>query len=144
MLDARWPGRLEIIRIAQDNKPLIVLDGGHNADGVEKLTESIAALWGGKKVGIVYGVMKDKDYNQCLETLNTLKPAFYATCVPGMERSLSAKNLAEAAQSLNWHNAVADFENPLDAVAAASRENDIVVVCGSLYLIGWVRPRLVQ
>jgi folylpolyglutamate synthase/dihydropteroate synthase len=44
-----------------------------------------------------------------------------------------------------WRNGAANaagFENPLDAVAAASKENDVVVVCGSLYLVGWVRSRL--
>jgi dihydrofolate synthase/folylpolyglutamate synthase len=153
MMDARWPGRLEVV--ARD--PLIVLDGGHNLDGVEKLALSLAEIWGNKKMGIVYGVMKDKDYPSCLKILNGLGAALYgaklygaklygaalyATCVPGMERSLSADKVAEAAKGMTWRNRVAAFENPLEAVAAASKENDVTVVCGSLYLIGWVRSRL--
>jgi dihydrofolate synthase/folylpolyglutamate synthase len=140
MWRARWPGRLEAV--SQD--PLVVLDGGHNLDGVKKLAESVAELWGDKKVGIVYGVMKDKDYPRCLDVLSGLGAAFYATCVPGMERSLSPEGVAETAGCRQWRNAVAGFEDPVDAVAAASRENEVVVVCGSLYLIGWVRPRLLQ
>jgi dihydrofolate synthase/folylpolyglutamate synthase len=137
---ARWPGRLEVISRA----PLVVLDGGHNLDGVKKLAESVAELWGHKKIGVVYGVMKDKDYPECLDVLEELSAAFYATCVPGMERSLSSEGVAEAARRKHWRNTVAAFANPLDAVAAASRENEVVVVCGSLYLIGWVRSRLVR
>jgi dihydrofolate synthase/folylpolyglutamate synthase len=125
---------------------LIVLDGGHNRDGVSKLAESVYELWGrkGKKIGIVYGVMKDKDYPSCLSILNGLGASFYAACVPGMERSLTASALAEASRRLEWANAVDAFENPLDAVERASEENDVVLICGSLYLVGWIRPRLLE
>jgi dihydrofolate synthase/folylpolyglutamate synthase len=61
-----------------------------------------------------------------------------------MERSLSSEGVAEAARHKHWRNTVAAFANPLDAIAAASRENEVVVVCGSLYLIGWVRSGLVR
>ncbi|MDR2174671.1 MAG: bifunctional folylpolyglutamate synthase/dihydrofolate synthase [Synergistaceae bacterium] len=142
MSAARWPGRLEIV----SRSPLIVLDGGHNRDGVAKLAESVRELWGGKgkKIGVVYCVMKDKDYPSCLNILNGLDASFYATCVPGMERSLTASALAEEARRLTWRSAAGAFENPLDAVERASGENDVVLVCGSLYLIGWIRPRLLS
>jgi dihydrofolate synthase/folylpolyglutamate synthase len=143
MRDARWPGRLEIVSRA----PLVVLDGGHNPDGVKKLVESAAKLWGGKKIGLVYGVMRDKEYPLCLEILSGVsenpRPALYATCVPGMERSLSARDTASAAKNLPWRASASAFENPLDAVAAASGENEVVLVCGSLYLIGWLKSHKV-
>jgi dihydrofolate synthase/folylpolyglutamate synthase len=144
MKAAFWPGRLEIL--SRPRPPLIVLDGGHNRDGVSKLAESVRELWGekGKRIGIVYGVMKDKDYPACLNILNGLGASFYAACVPGMERSLTASALAEEARRLKWANAVEAFESPLDAVERASGENDIVLLCGSLYLIGWIRPRLLE
>jgi dihydrofolate synthase/folylpolyglutamate synthase len=151
MRAARWPGRLEIVSRFScfSCAPLVVLDGGHNRDGVAKLAESVRGLWGGggekgKKIGVVYGVMKDKDYPSCLSILNGLGAAFYAACVPGMERSLTASALAEEARRLKWRNTPEAFDNPLDAVARASGENDIVLVCGSLYLIGWIRPRLLE
>ncbi|MDR1873760.1 MAG: bifunctional folylpolyglutamate synthase/dihydrofolate synthase [Synergistaceae bacterium] len=143
LFSARWPGRLEIV---SRGRPLIVLDGGHNLDGVTKLAESVTELWGNKNVGFVYGVMKDKDYPACLGALNGLpvKPSLYATCVPGMERSLASDVLAECARRMRWAGEVRAWENPLDAVGRASEENDVVVVCGSLYLIGWIRPKLLE
>jgi dihydrofolate synthase/folylpolyglutamate synthase len=143
MRDARWPGRLEIV----SRSPLVVLDGGHNADGVAKLAESAGELWGGRKIGLVYGAMRDKDYPACLRALNGIggengPPSFYAVHVPGMERSLPASALAEKAAALKWRNEPAAFDDPLDAARRASEENEVVLVCGSLYLIGWIRPRL--
>jgi dihydrofolate synthase/folylpolyglutamate synthase len=120
----------------------VVLDGGHNLDGVTKLVESVDELWSGKKMGLVYCAMKDKDYPACIKILNKLNAAFYATCVPGMERSLAAGDVAEAARALRWRGEVAAFGNPLDAIAEALKDNDVVLVCGSLYLVGWVRPKL--
>ncbi|GHS93849.1 bifunctional folylpolyglutamate synthase/dihydrofolate synthase [Synergistales bacterium] len=148
MKNAAWPGRLEILR---RGRPMLVLDGGHNTDGVTKLSESAKDLWGDKKIGVVYGVMKDKDYPACLETLNGISKnmSFYPTCVPGMERSLKAQALAEAASKFVWRNKTDGrlnaFDNPTDAIARAldkTEDNDVVLVCGSLYLIGHVRGKI--
>ena len=140
METARWPGRLERI----SDKPCVLLDGGHNLDGVIKLRDCLEELWGsqGKRVGLVYGVMRDKDYSSCLEALSVLKPAFYAVSVPEMHRALPASDLAQAAAGCSWRNFPESFDSPLEAVARAKSENDVVVICGSLYLIGWVRPKL--
>ena len=121
---------------------MLVLDGGHNPDGVAKLVESAAELWGNKRIGVVYAAMKDKDYPSCIGALGKLGAAFYATTVPDMERALAAENMAAAARQARWRNEVIkSFENPLDAIAEASQYNDVVLVCGSLYFIGWVRSR---
>ena len=145
ILNARWPGRLEIVsRGAEGEGPLVVLDGGHNPDGVAKLVESATELWGEKKIAVVYAAMKDKDYPACVENLNKLEAAFYATTVPGMERSLPADGAANTAREMQWRTEVKSFGNPLDAIAEASRDNDVVLICGSLYLIGWVRSRLAR
>jgi dihydrofolate synthase/folylpolyglutamate synthase len=142
MLNARWPGRLEIMPRCEGG-PLVVLDGGHNPDGVAKLVDSAAELWAGKKIGVVYAAMKDKDYQACIGTLNKLGASFYPTTVPGMERALTAESNAAAARESLWRNEVIKpFENPLDAIAEASKDNDVVLACGSLYFIGWIRPRL--
>ena len=140
MLDARWPGRLEVV----SREPLVILDGGHNPDGVAKLVESISELWPHKKMGVVYGVMKDKDYSTCLDILHKLNPALYPTCVPGTERALDAEILADCARRLTWRNSVAAAKDPLGAIGRAAEENDAVLVCGSLHLIGWVRSRIAR
>jgi folylpolyglutamate synthase/dihydropteroate synthase len=60
-----------------------------------------------------------------------------------MERALTAESNAAAARESLWRNEVIKpFENPMDAIAEASKDNDVVLACGSLYFIGWIRPRL--
>lgn len=135
---AFWPGRMEVVC----REPFVLLDGGHNRDGVLKLAEGVRELWPGRDVGVVYAVMRDKDYGGCLEVLQSLLPAFYATTVPGVPRSLPAAALMEEAKRLQWRNCPRSFDSPLDAVDAAMGENEVILVCGSLYLIGWIRSQL--
>ena len=137
---AKWPGRLEII----SREPLIILDGGHNYDGVKKLCESVKNLWPELKLAVVYAAMRDKNYTGCLELLSSeLKPAFYASTVPGMARALTPEELLSASKNFKWRNIPEAFSFPLEAVKKAlSDDNQAVLVCGSLYLIGKVRNEL--
>lgn len=165
MENARWPGRLEII----SREPLIILDGGHNRDGVEKLVQSVSELFlaanfeedgehgkrckterinFSRRIGVIYAAMRDKDYQGCLAVLNTLKnAAFYATAAPGIARSLPENDMFEAAKKFSWRNDknLKAFKSPLDAVNhAIDDKNEVILICGSLYLIGWIRPRLIK
>ena len=137
MLRAKWPGRLEVV----SHEPLIILDGGHNYDGVKKLCESVKTLWPGKKFAVVYAAMKDKDYSGCLELLSeNLKPSLYTATVPGMARAAKPEELLQAAENFKWANLPEGFNLPVDAVKKAlSDNNDGVIICGSLYLIGYVK-----
>ena len=140
MFNAKWPGRLEIV----SKNPLIVLDGGHNYDGVMKLCMSVKELWPDKRIGIVYAAMKDKDYNGCLELMNhNLNPSLYVTTVPNMARAARPHELLRASEKFLWRNSVRAFDEPINAVnASVNDDNDVTLVCGSLYMIGYIRPKL--
>lgn len=138
MLNAKWPGRLEII----SREPLIVLDGGHNYDGVMKLCMSVKELWPDKNIGVVYAAMRDKNYAGCLELMNHyLNPSLYVTTVPNMARAASPDELMISARKFSWRDLSA-YDNPLEAVKESVHENSLTLVCGSLYMIGYIRPML--
>ena len=144
MLKAKWQGRLEII----SREPLIIFDGGHNFDGVMKLCESIRVLLPdvikSGKIGVIYAAMRDKNYTGCLELLNkNLEPSFYASTVPEMPRALKPDELLNAAENFKWRNKPEGFENPLEAIKRAINDkNDVILVCGSLYFIGWLKKHV--
>ena len=143
MSKASWHGRLEII----SREPLIVLDGGHNYDGVKNLCESVRTLWPDKRICVIYAAMRDKDYTGCLELFSEkLHPAVYFTTVPGMKRAAGPGELLDSAKKLSWLNEPEGFELPVDAVNKALSDSsyDLVLVCGSLYLIGYIRPRIIE
>ena len=140
MKKASWPGRLEII----SRNPVIILDGGHNFDGVKNLCESVKTLFPDKNFSVVYAAMRDKNYLGCLELLNVnLKPNIYFTTVPEMSRACISEELLNAAKNFTWSNSPEGFTNPLEALERAKQDkNNIVLVCGSLYLLGWLKKNL--
>lgn len=135
---ARWPGRFETI----DDAPPLILDGGHNPGGVEKLVDSLSLLYPGKRIGVVYGCMKDKAYTECLGLLRKVCSKLYCVPVPGNPRAASPELLARTACDAGWRaDAVLHFSDPLEALHAARLSEEVVVCCGSLYLIGYVKTR---
>ncbi|WP_350449537.1 bifunctional folylpolyglutamate synthase/dihydrofolate synthase [Aminobacterium mobile] len=139
----QWAGRMELVPY---NPPLL-LDGAHNDDGIARLVESLSFLGiyrPEKKLTIVYGSMKDKEHNKALERLSHLRPRLICTEVPGMERSALAESLCAEASHYEWTFTPESISDPIEAIKKAGEASDIVVCCGSLYLIGYVRTRLME
>ena len=128
---AEWPARFEIV--CKD--PLVIYDGAHNPQGIEIATESIKRYFGDKKVCVLTGVMKDKDYDYIASKLASVASDAF-TVTPNNPRALGAEEYASVLKS-NGVNAIA-FDNVKDAVAEAkkeAREKNTALVClGSLYM----------
>lgn len=137
--EARWPGRFEVLR----RDPPLVLDGGHNPDGVRRLVEALTTLYGNRKFDILYAAMKDKDYGQCLSYLRAVGQRLLCTRVPGNDRSESPLLLAERAVASGWpREAIGSFPDPLCAFREVEADGKGVLCSGSLYFIGHMRPRI--
>jgi dihydrofolate synthase/folylpolyglutamate synthase len=134
-----WPGRLETVL----ERPKVILDGAHNVEGVNALTAELRTLSKRNRVRLVFGAMHDKDWRSMLRELTGVAERIVLTRI-AMPRSAEPEALAEAISG----RAVAQIiEDPVQAVRFAleeSSEEDIVVVAGSLYLLGEVRPFLTE
>ena len=53
----RWPGRFEVL----GRDPVFLLDGAHNAHGMRAATESLRALFPGKRLTFLLGILADKE-----------------------------------------------------------------------------------
>ncbi|MEA4881986.1 MAG: folylpolyglutamate synthase/dihydrofolate synthase family protein [Synergistaceae bacterium] len=136
---ARWPGRFEILR----KDPPLILDGGHNPEGIRRLVETVRTLYGDRKLAIVFAAMKDKEYSQSLSLLQCIGSALHCTAVPGHDRAAPPSLLAEAARTAGWpEKQIREFGDPFAALEAAEQTGEGVLCCGSLYLVGFLRERL--
>jgi dihydrofolate synthase / folylpolyglutamate synthase len=133
------PGRLQVL--AQD--PLTVLDGAHNPDAVAALAESLADVLAGRPLGLVLGVLEDKDAARMLATLLPLCERAWFTAPPS-SRALSPGALESLARQLGF-DAVRCEPQPRRALSQArrwARERDggagggAVLATGSVYLVG--------
>jgi dihydrofolate synthase / folylpolyglutamate synthase len=126
-----WPGRLEEVR----ERPVVILDAAHNPHGVRVLTEYIRSRYQDRKKVLVFGVMKDKDYEAMLMSL---VPYFDEVILtrPVIARALPAGDLEPYAKGARVTETV---KEALMAARAVAGEEDLIVVTGSIYTIGEAR-----
>ena len=130
---ARMPGRLE--RIA--DQPLVLLDGAHNAAGVAALTRTVDEMLKMRRLLVVMGMVKDKEYGECIYEMARRADVFFA-CAPEADmRALPAQTAAAIAEQhcgevYDCHT----VEHALELALEKAAPRDCVLVCGSLYLIG--------
>jgi dihydrofolate synthase/folylpolyglutamate synthase len=160
---ARWPGRLELLRIAGagpgGTDAEVILDGAHNPAGAAALAAALDELRPLLRDGVgrrpapptlVLAIMGDKDVDGVLGALaaapSLAGARVLATAVEG-PRALPAAVLAARWSAVAGARSgpVAALEDPLAAVASAVATSDgPVVVAGSLYLVGAARALLVD
>ncbi|MBZ4652874.1 MAG: FolC bifunctional protein [Peptococcaceae bacterium] len=138
---AAWPGRLEIM----GRDPLVVIDGAHNAAGIEAL-----ARWLRKKrarhlrVILIIGMLADKDR---LGAANLLAPLVDKVIItkPLSPRAGNWQELGTYFQKETGDvSVIEDLKGALNQGLKEAGENDLVLITGSLYLIGEVRKILLH
>jgi dihydrofolate synthase/folylpolyglutamate synthase len=132
---AVWPGRLETIDRGDCR---IVLDAAHNPAGARALAEYLRAAWP-RGVTLVFAAMKDKAIDEMLAPLAPAVRRLVCTTAP-TPRAMAADELAASARRLGFD--VLTVADPFDAVEEACRRDRLVVVAGSIFLIGPVRERV--
>jgi dihydrofolate synthase/folylpolyglutamate synthase len=131
----RWPGRLQVIPAAR-KAPEYLLDAAHNPAGAWALRAALSERYEGRPFTLVFGVMRDKAIAEMAEILFPLAQHVIAT-QPSNPRSASPEEIRAAAT----RTGVEVLCEPQVARALArarelASERGIVVVCGSIYLIG--------
>jgi dihydrofolate synthase/folylpolyglutamate synthase len=136
LTQTRWPARLEVVA----ENPLVIIDGAHNPDGARRLVKYLEQNFTGRKIRLVVGILSDKNYHEILKILSPVSSEVTLT-EPHINRALPLAELKRAA-SKYFSKAVLDPDPRAAVIKAieAAAEQDVVVVAGSLYLIGQVRP----
>jgi len=126
------PGRLE--RLGP-----YLLDGAHNAEGARALARALKDHFPSETRVLVFAASRDKDHAGMARPLAGLFQAVYLTKYPG-ERSADPEAL------LPLFPGARILPDPHRALTEARRAHPsaLVVVAGSLYLLGEVRPRILE
>ena len=127
---ARIPARIQVV----SRKPLVILDGAHNPDGMKALADTLRAA-GARGLAAVVGVLRDKGAREMLRTLSPAVGTLY-TVAPNSPRALSAGELAEEARPFYPHVTACETLGEALELAKLDVEDGAggILVCGSLYL----------
>lgn len=134
----RFAGRFEIVKEA----PVIVLDGGHNINGIEYFARAVKENFKDNKIILFFGMLKDKNPEDVLSFILPLCREVY-TLTPNNPRAMSSEELAEL---IRMHSDLKvtplhDYEQILPEISKISKDQ-YVAFAGSLYMIGDVRTFL--
>ncbi|MBI3062523.1 MAG: bifunctional folylpolyglutamate synthase/dihydrofolate synthase [Deltaproteobacteria bacterium] len=132
-----WPGRLEVVW----ERPMVILDGAHNNEGIGALVEEMRSLRGERSVKLLFAAMEDKDWPHMLAELSRVASEAVLTRVP-MQRSADPGKMSAAVKRRIPVSVVEDPARALQFLLERAGPEDVVLVAGSLYLLGEVRPLL--
>lgn len=134
----RWPARIEVLK----RRPLVVVDGAHNADSARRLRETLQHYLGRSQVLLIIGVLEDKDLAAIAEEIAPAATTVIAT------RSQSPRALepGRVAVAFSVHGVPTTIEPTvgaaLDAALAMATPDDAVCVLGSLSVAAEAREHL--
>jgi dihydrofolate synthase/folylpolyglutamate synthase len=138
----QWPGRMEVILTVAGGR--VLLDGAHNPAGAQALAAALRELLpklGLERVPFIFGSAADKDLGGVAAALRPLASRVILTRAVLSPRAAHPATLTPLFGGLPIHLT----DSPTEALAVLdSLPEPLAVVCGSLYLIGEVRPLLLN
>jgi dihydrofolate synthase/folylpolyglutamate synthase len=155
----QWPGRLE--RCCIPGKAPVLLDVAHNPAGAWALRAALSNLLeqragsatsqvslrsepGAARSVLVFGCMKDKAWEEMAQILFPLFDRVIVTPVASPRSAATDDLLRAAAKTGTPATAAHNGHEALDSAWYEAGENGLVVVAGSVYLVGEIRPLLHQ
>jgi dihydrofolate synthase/folylpolyglutamate synthase len=133
----RWPGRFQVVP-ARAGWPESVLDVAHNPAGAWALRSALSERYDNRPLIFVFGAMRDKAISEMAEILFPLADRVIATR-PANPRSASPEEVQQAGSRTGAEiEPVAKIKAALDRARDASRPDTVMVVTGSIYLVGEV------
>ncbi len=126
-------GRWEIIQ----NNPTVVLDVGHNVDGIKAILAQLD-LSNFKQLHWVMGMVKDKDIQAVLQMLPiTAKYYFTKASIP---RALDEQELLHQAKAFGLKGtSYKEVNSAINAAKENADLSDLILVCGSVFVIAEVK-----
>lgn len=131
----KWPARLEVM----NKKPLVVIDGAHNVDGIKNLTESIDMYFNYSKIILILGILADKQVEDMIKTI-VPKASRVITVTPHSDRAELSEELKVQVDKYTTNcEAIEDYEEAYKKALSYCSEEDLLLVAGSLYMAGDMR-----
>lgn len=135
------PARFELL----SKNPIVILDGAHNPNGIEALKNAVSNFLDGKKITCVMGMLADKDIDSSIKLLSGVFESVYTVPVDN-PRTISSEELAQKCRGYFKNVTTFDCAKKAfdSAVKNAKNNSGAVLICGSLYLAGEIRPYILD
>lgn len=134
----KWAGRLEMLKA----KPMVVIDGAHNIDGIKSLKNSINTYFKYNKCILIMGILSDKQVDDMVKVI-TPEASNIITVTPPSYRAENSSGLVEIIKKYNSNcEAIENYKEAYEKALSYANENDLILICGSLYMVGEMRKTI--
>lgn len=127
--NSNFYGRFETIK----QSPKIVIDVSHNEQAFENIAANLK-YFKHKKLIILFGMMKDKNYQKCLNILSKLDAKIILTR-PLYPRAEEPQKLYESVKNKSRFIPLQDLKKAFDYALNEADKKDLILVTGSFFLI---------
>jgi dihydrofolate synthase/folylpolyglutamate synthase len=139
--ETHWPGRFQVIP-ARPGWPEMVIDVAHNPAGAWALRSTLSEHYEDRPLIFVFGAMRDKAISEMAEILFPLADRVIATR-PDNPRAASPEEIQQAAARTGVEiERVEDVCAALERARGLSAAGTVVVITGSIYLVGEVMSKV--
>jgi len=134
--ETRWAGRFQVLP-RRSGWPEVILDVAHNAAGAWALRSVLSERYSERPVTFVFGIMRDKAMAEVAQVLFAAAERVIATQPSGNPRAATAEQVAEVARN-TVENVMVEptVADALQRARELTGENGVVVVTGSIYIVG--------
>jgi len=130
-----------------NRKPLVIIDGAHNQDKMKALVKAVKVIYPGKKITVILAIKSDKNAKDILRELVKISQRIILTQYRlrtdvGDTVSHDPNLLSKIVKEIDPAIDIMKIKSPLEALRYASfhvSSRDLILVTGSLYLIGEIK-----
>ncbi len=136
ILNAFWPGRLEIFKV----KPFVILDGAHNEESAACLSTFLKREFKSYRKWLIFGASVDKDIKAMAARLNPVFDEVVLTRAAHNRAADPHEHLSPFFKNENLHM-TDTLDEAIDILSKKAGCDDVVVVTGSLFIVGEARRK---
>lgn len=124
--------------------PLIIIDGSHNLDSIERIEESVKKFSYNKLI-LGFSLLKDKDHDHILKKIENIADKIVLTEIDS-DRHTDLKELEAEFKKFSKKEIypIKDREEAVEKTLSLAGEGDMILWCGSLYLIKDIRKIILE
>ena len=126
------PGRIDLV----STNPRVLLDGSHNKESIDALIESLENFDYDRLI-VGFSILKDKDHKDIIKKIASLSDKLIITYIDDNPRALESSEIEKVAREFVSDIVVInDNKKAYEKSLEEAGNSDLVLWCGSLYLVG--------
>ncbi len=134
LLKINWIGRMQIL----SRKPLVMIDGAHNEEGIKALTKNLKEMFPNRKIRFVLAILRDKKIESIIKEICDIAFKIYIS----KNKSTRAAEIEDQVKFVKNYDikyeTIPDVKEATKKAIKESKDDDVVIVSGSLYTISEV------